>query len=60
MLTKLLKVFFTINALANNPRGKKLKLVQRRYKRLSLNKILVSKSEIKHSNDKVFITVYLF
>lgn len=60
IVNKIIKSFFTINALANNPNGRKLRLVQKRYKKLSLNKILVSKSEIKHSNDKVFITVYLF
>jgi hypothetical protein len=60
IVNKMIKSFFTINPLDNNVNGKKSKLIQRRYKRLSLNKILVSKSEIKHSNNKVSITVYLF
>lgn len=60
IVNKLIKSFFTINALANNIRGKKLKLIQRKFKNLSLNRIFVSKSEIKHSNNKVIITVYLF
>jgi hypothetical protein len=60
IVTKIMKGFFTINPLANNPGGKKSRLVQRRFKRLSLNRIFVSKPEIKHSNNKVFITVYLF
>lgn len=60
IVNKIIKSFFSINPLANNPGGKKSRLVQRRFKRLSLNRIFVSKPEIKHSNDKVFITVYLF
>lgn len=60
IVNKIIKSFFTINALSNNPNGLKSRLVQRRYKRLSLNRILVSKSEVKHTNDKVFINVYLF
>ncbi|RYE15561.1 MAG: hypothetical protein EOP34_02780 [Rickettsiales bacterium] len=60
MVNKIMRNFFSINPLANNVDGKKSKLLQRRYRRLSLNKILVSKSEIKHSNDKVFITLYVF
>lgn len=60
IVNKMIKSFFTINALDNNMEGKKSKLIQRRYKRLSLNKILVSKSEIKHSNNKVSITIFLF
>lgn len=60
IVNKMIKSFFSINALDNNPEGKKSRLIQRRYKRLSLNKIFVSKSEIKHSNNKVIVTVYLF
>lgn len=60
IVNKMIKSFFSINALDNNIEGKKSRLIQRRYKRLSLNKIFVSKSEIKHSNNKVIITVYLF
>ena len=34
--------------------------MQIRFKRLSLNRILVSRAEMKHTNNKVIITVYLY
>ena len=41
IVNKVIKSFFTINALANNPKGIKSRLVQRRYKRLSDRKSVV-------------------
>lgn len=60
IVNKIIRNFFTINPLSYNRYGKKSKLLSRRYKRLSLNRILASKPEIKHDNNKVNITVYLF
>jgi len=60
LVNKLLRSFFSINPIAYNPKGKKSRLVQRRFKRLSLNRILVSKPEVKHVSDKVYITVQVF
>ena len=41
-------------------KGKKSKRIQLRFKRLSLNTILVSKAEMKHTSNKVIITVYMY
>ena len=60
ILNKIIKSFFNLNPLANNAKGKKSKLLKRRFRRLSLNKLFLSRSEIKHSSDKVHVTVYLF
>lgn len=56
-VNRLIKSYFNLSPLF---KGKKSKRVQIRFKRLSLNRILVSKSEMKHTNDKVIITVYLY
>ena len=57
IVNKLIKGYFNLNPLSNN---KKSSRVQVRFKRLSLNRILVSKAEMKHTNNKVIITVYLY
>lgn len=57
IVNKLIKSYFNLSILKNN---KKSKRVEIRFKRLSLNRILVSKSEIKHSNNKATITVYVY
>lgn len=57
VVNKLIKSYFNLSPLFNN---KKSKRVQVRFKRLSLNRILVSKAEMKHTNNKVIITVYLY
>ena len=56
-VNKLIKSYFNLNPLSNN---KKSSRVQIRFKRLSLNRILVSRAEMKHTNNKVIITVYLY
>jgi len=56
-VNKLIKSYFNLNPLSNN---KKSSRVQVRFKRLSLNRILVSRAEMKHTNNKVIITVYLY
>lgn len=60
IVNKIIKSYFSINPLDNNPAGKRSRLLVRRFNRLSLNKILISKSEIKHFNDKIFITIFIF
>lgn len=57
VVNRLIKSYFNLSPLFGK---KKSKRVQIRLKRLSLNKILVSKAEMKHSNDKVIVTVYLY
>ena len=57
VVNKLIKGYLNMNPLINN---KKSKRVEIRFKRLSLNKILVSKAEVKHTNNKVIVTVYLY
>lgn len=57
IVNKLVKSYFNLSPLYNN---KKSSRVQVRFKRLSLNRILVSRAEMKHTNNKVIITVYLY
>ena len=57
IVNKLIKSYFNLSPLYNN---KKSSRVQVRFKRLSLNRILVSRAEMKHTNNKVIITVYLY
>ena len=56
-VNNLIKGYFNLNPLSND---KKSSRVQVRFKRLSLNRILVSRAEMKHTNNKVIITVYLY
>lgn len=56
-VNRLIKSFFSLSPLFSK---KKSRRVEIRFRRLSLNRILVSKSEIKHTNNKVIITVYLY
>lgn len=57
MVNKLIKSYFNLSPLHKN---KKSSRVETRFKRLSLNRILVSRAEMKHTNNKVIITVYLY
>ncbi len=57
IVNKLIKGYFNLSPLKNK---KKSRRVQIRFRRLSLNRILVSRAEIKHTNNKVIITVYLY
>lgn len=49
--------YFNMNKLIN---GKKSKASATIEKRLSLNKVFVSKTEIKHTSDKINLTVYIY
>lgn len=61
-LNKLIKGYF--NAHSRKLEKKVKKLRSRRYRvvraRRSTNRILVSRAEVKHTNDKVVITVYIY
>lgn len=57
IVNRLIKSYFSLSPLINKRKSKR---VQIRFRRLSLNRILVSKAEMKHTNNKVIITVYLY
>jgi len=50
-------MYFNLNLKENQKKSSRIDI---RSKRLSLNRIIVSKAEMKHVNNKVVITVYLF
>jgi hypothetical protein len=56
-INKLIKSYFTMYFRNKMIKKKYLSPIQ---KRLSLNKVYVSKPEIKHSNSKAIITIYVF
>ena len=56
-VNRLIKSYFSISPILNK---KKSRRVEMRFKRLSLNRVLVSKAEMKHTNNKVVVTVYLY
>jgi hypothetical protein len=61
MVTKLIKSYFYLHHVKNKskeiPRIRRLRI---RLRRLSINRIFVSKAEIKHTNAKAIITVYIY
>lgn len=57
LVNRLIKSYFNLDKLKNQ---KKSKQIQVRFKRLSLNRILVSRAEINHTSDKATIYVYLY
>jgi len=57
IVNKIIKSYFSFEPLYNN---KKSRHIEVRMKRLSLNKILVSKAKIEHTNNKVIITLYTY
>ena len=57
-LIKLLKSYFNFNIKLN--KFYKIKQLATRYKRLSAKKIFVGKGDLKHTNDKVIITFYVY
>lgn len=56
-INSLIKGYFTLYF---NSRFLKSKYIPVRNKRKSLNKIFVSKAEVKHTNNKALITVYVY
>ena len=59
VILKLIKSYFNLYSKDLNKKTK-TRRTTRRFKRLSINRILVSKAEIKHTSDKVIITIYLY
>lgn len=59
VILKLIKSYFNLYSkkLENKIKSRRLAM---RVRRLSTNRILVSKPELKHSSDKVTITIYLY
>lgn len=57
LLTKLIKSYFRFYF---NKKILKSKKIPMRFRRLSLNKIFISKAELKHTNEKVVITLYVY
>jgi hypothetical protein len=56
-LTRLIKSYFNFyfsNKLLSS------KKILTRFRRLAINKILISKAELKHTNNKVIITLYVY
>jgi len=56
-LMRLLKSYFNFTL---KLKAFKIKRIATRYKRLSANKIFVGKGELKHTNDKVIITFFVY
>lgn len=54
---KLIRSYFNLSFKKNILRSKR---ILRRLKRLSLNKIFISKPELKHTNSNVNITLYVY
>nr|UFP91289.1 ribosomal protein S3 [Phaeoplaca camptidia] len=59
VILKLIKSYFNLYSRKLDNKTKSPHLI-RRLKRLSTNRILVSKAELKHTSDKVIITIYLY
>jgi hypothetical protein len=63
MVTKLIKSYFYLYHVKNKNKYKQTPRIRRlriRLRRLSINRIFVSKAEIKHTNNKVLFTVYIY
>ena len=58
IVNKAIKMFFSLNTNVNLNKKFIRRRTQQRHR--SSNKIFISKAEIKHSNDKVIITLYTY
>jgi len=58
-IIKLIRSYFNLYS-AKLDKKIKFPLLRTRMRRLSTNRILVSKAEVRHNSDKVLITVYLY
>ena len=59
ILTKLTKSYFNLYSLKLEKKIKSRR-IRKWSRRLSTNRILISKAELKHTSDKVIITIYVF
>ena len=62
IINKIIKSYFSIYRENFSIYKNKVRIRRKqiRFKRLSVNRILVSKAEIKHTNDKAIITMYVY
>ena len=63
IVMKITKSYFDFYNLGENTETKKVKRLNRlqlKLRRLSTNKIIVSKAEMKHTNSKTIITIYVY
>lgn len=62
VILRFLKSYFNLYSrkLENKVRLDKFRIRFTRFRRLSTNKILISKAELKHTSDKVIITLYIY
>jgi len=56
-LTRLIKSYFNIYFNKNLLSSKR---ILTRFRRLAVNKIFISKAELKHTNNKIIITIYIY
>ena len=59
VILKLLKSYFNSYS-PTLERSAKLPYLRRRLRRLSTNRMLISRAELKHTSDKVIVTVYVY
>lgn len=59
VILKLIKSYFNLYSKKLEKKTRSRRLATR-YRKLSTNRMLVSKAELKHTSDKVIITVYLY
>lgn len=58
-VNKLIKTYYNFSPYLNKKK-KKLSRLRIRFKRLSTNRIFVSKALMKHANNKIIITLYTY
>lgn len=59
LILKSLKSYFNLYSYKLE-RNARIPNLEKRFRKLSTNRILVSKAELKHSSDKIIITVYVY
>ena len=62
VILKFIKSYFNLYSrkLEKKVRFNKFRIRFKRFRRLSTNRILISKAELKHTSDKVIITLYIY
>lgn len=59
LILKSLKSYFNLYSYKLE-KNAKIPILQKSFRKLSTNRILVSKAELKHSSDKIIVTVYVY
>lgn len=60
IVTKLIKSYFYLHDIKKGKKKSSTRRMRIRLKRLSINRIFVSKAEIKHTNTKAIVTIYIY